>query len=121
MLKLYGGLQAEADSARVRQEARRVAGTRPTLPLERYAGSYADSLYGTVTVTHERGQLVMRRGARSGVLEHWHYDSFRARWADAWQGTSMATFIVGPRGTPDRLEIAGTTLRRTEGSASDPR
>jgi CubicO group peptidase (beta-lactamase class C family) len=121
LLKLYGGLQAQADSARARQEARRVAGTRPTLPLERYAGTYADSLYGAVTVTHERGQLVLRRGARSGALEHWHYDTFRARWANAWQGTSMATFIIGPRGTPDRLEIAGTTLRRMEGNASDAR
>jgi CubicO group peptidase (beta-lactamase class C family) len=116
LLKLYGGLQAEADSARVRQEAQRVAGTRPTLPLERYAGTYADSLYGAMTVTHERGRLTLRRGTRSGVLEHWHYDTFRARWADAWQGTSMATFIIGSRGTPDRLEIAGMTLRRMEGS-----
>ena len=116
LLKLYGGLQAQADSARGRQEAQRVAGTRPTLPLDRYAGTYADSLYGAVTVTHERGQLVLRRGTRSGALEHWHYDTFRARWANAWQGTSMATFIIGPRGMPDRLEIGGTTLRRVEAS-----
>jgi CubicO group peptidase (beta-lactamase class C family) len=121
LLKLYAGLQAQSDSARARQEAQRIAGTRPTLPLERYAGTYADSLYGAVTVTLERGQLVLRRGARSGVLEHWHYDTFRARWANAWQGTSMATFVIGPRGVADRLEIAGTTLRRTEGSTSDAR
>jgi uncharacterized protein DUF3471 len=121
MLKLYGGLQAQADSAKARQEAQRVAGTRPTLPLERYAGTYGDSLFGAVIVTHERGQLVLRRGAQSGVLEHWHYDTFRARWANAWQGTSMATFIVGVRGTPDRLEIAGATFRRVEGSASEAR
>jgi CubicO group peptidase (beta-lactamase class C family) len=121
LLKLYGSLQAEADSARTRQEAQRVAGTRPTLPLERYAGTYADSLFGTVTVTHERGHLVLRRGAQSGTLEHWHYDTFRARWAAAWQGTSMATFIIGPRGTTDRLEIAGMTLRRVEGRASGDR
>jgi CubicO group peptidase (beta-lactamase class C family) len=119
LLTLYGGLQAQADSARGRQEAQRIAGTRPTLPLERYAGTYGDSLFGAVTVTHVRGQLLLRRGARSGVFEHWHYDTFRARWANAWQGTSMATFIIGPRGTPDRLEIAGTTLRRVEASASD--
>jgi hypothetical protein len=55
------------------------------------------------------------------VLEHWHYDTFRARWANAWQGTSMATFILGARGTPDRLEISGATLRRAERSAADSR
>jgi hypothetical protein len=30
----------------------------------------------------------------------------------------MATFVIGPRGMPDRLEIAGTTLRRIEGGAA---
>jgi hypothetical protein len=119
LLKLYGSLQAQGDSARMRQEARRVAGTRPTLALERYAGTYADSLYGTATVTLERGQLVLRRGARSAALEHWHYDTFRARWSNAWQGTSMATFIIGARGTPDRLELGSATLRRVERDAAD--
>jgi CubicO group peptidase (beta-lactamase class C family) len=115
MLKLYGGIQAQADSARLRQESQRVAGTRPTLPLERYAGTYLDSLYGAATVTLERGQLVLRRGARTAVLEHWHYDTFRARWANAWQGTSMVTFALGARGTPERLELGGATYRRNEG------
>jgi CubicO group peptidase (beta-lactamase class C family) len=112
MLRLYGGIQAQADSARRRQESQRVAGTRPTLPLDAYAGTYTDSIYGAATVTLEQGQLVLRRGTRTAVLEHWHYDTFRARWANAWQGTSMATFIVGARGTPDRLEIGSATFRR---------
>jgi CubicO group peptidase (beta-lactamase class C family) len=115
LLKLYGEIQARADSARARQEAQRVTGTRPTLPLDRYAGTYADSLYGTVTVSHDRGQLTLRRGSRTATLEHWHYDTFRARWTNAWQGTSMATFVLGARGTPDRLEMAGATFRRQQG------
>jgi CubicO group peptidase (beta-lactamase class C family) len=112
MLKLYGGLQAQADSARARQESQRVAGTRPTLALERYAGTYDDSLYVTATVTYQNGKLELQRGARRATLEHWHYDTFRARWENAWQGTSMLTFVIGPRGTPDRVEMGGATLRR---------
>jgi outer membrane biosynthesis protein TonB len=121
MLALYRGLQAQADSARTRQESQRVAGTRPTLPLERYVGTYEDSLYGAVTVTHGGGKLELQRGARRAVLEHWHYDTFRARWQNAWQGTSMLTFIVGPRGTPDRVEMSGATLRRVEPSVPGDR
>jgi CubicO group peptidase (beta-lactamase class C family) len=112
LLELYGGIQAQADSARRRQETQRVTGTRPTLALERYAGTYADSLYGTVTVAFEGGQLTLRRGNRTASLEHWHYDTFRARWANAWQGTSLATFIIGSRGAPDRLEMGSATFRR---------
>ena len=121
LLKLYGGLQAQADSARMRREGERVAGTRPTLALDRYVGTYVDSLYGAAAVALERGQLVLRRGSRTAVLEHWHYDTFRARWANAWQGTSMATFIIGARGIPDRLELSGATLRRAERSPADTR
>jgi CubicO group peptidase (beta-lactamase class C family) len=112
LLKLYGGLRARADSARARQEAERVTGTRPTLALDRYAGTYVDSLYGPVTIALDRGHLMLRWGARAATLEHWHYDTFRVRWANAWQGTSTATFVLGARGTPDRLEMAGATFRR---------
>ncbi len=119
MLKLYGGLQAQADSARVRQEAQRVSGTRPTLVLERYAGTYDDSLYGPATVTYQNGKLELQRGARRATLEHWHYDTFRARWGNAWQGTSMLTFVIGPRGTADRIEMSGATLRRADTRGGD--
>ena len=119
MLKLFGGLQAQADSARLRQEAQRVSGTRPTLALERYAGTYDDSLYGAVTVTYQNGKLELQRGARRATLEHWHYDTFRVRWENAWQGSSMLTFVIGPRGTPDRLEMSGATWRRAEARAGD--
>ena len=119
MLKLFGGLQAQADSARVRQEAQRVSGTRPTLALERYAGTYDDSLYGAATVTYQNGKLELQRGARRATLEHWHYDTFRARWDNAWQGTSMLTFVIGARGTPDRLEMSGATWRRADARAGD--
>jgi CubicO group peptidase (beta-lactamase class C family) len=112
LLKLYGGIQARADSVRARTESQRVTGTRPTLTLERYTGTYVDSLYGPVTVAHDRGQLTLRWGTRAATLEHWHYDTFRVRWVNAWQGTSTATFVLGARGTPDRLEMAGATFRR---------
>jgi hypothetical protein len=41
--------------ARARREAERVEGTRPSLPVERYAGIYADSLYGDLRVEVEGG------------------------------------------------------------------
>ena len=111
---LYAGLDARADSARRAAEARRVPGTRPSLPLEKYAGTYADSLRGSVTVTAEGGVLRLRAGAESSAatLEHWHYDAFRVRWDDAWRGTGMVTFTIGAAGEPDRMEMGGATLRR---------
>lgn len=45
------------------------AGTHPSLPLERYAGRYADSTYGIVTVELAGGALRARfENADLGVL-----------------------------------------------------
>jgi hypothetical protein len=113
LLALYRADEARSDSARQRNEARRVQGTRPSLPIEQYAGTYVDSLYGAVTVTVDEGALRLRRSrAQAGILEHWQFDTFRARWDDWWRGRSTVTFVIGPDGTVDRLETAGHTLRK---------
>jgi hypothetical protein len=37
-------MQAQGDSAQARAEARRIRDAKPSLTLEQYAGTYADSL-----------------------------------------------------------------------------
>jgi hypothetical protein len=51
----------------------RVPGTKPTLALSAYAGTYADTLYGPVNIAEEKGQLVLRMGRSPNLvadLEH---------------------------------------------------
>ena len=115
--RLYAGTRAGADSARLRAEARRIPGTRPSLALAQYAGTYADSLVGEVSVSAENGKLRLRTSSsRAGTLEHWQYDSFRVRWDNAWEGTDIVTFTIGGSGQPSRLDMGGTVLRRVEKS-----
>jgi len=115
LLRLYGGIRATADSARGRTEAQRVAGTRPSLPLAKYAGTYGDSLVGEVSISSENGALRLRTSTTHvGTLEHWQYDTFRVRWDNPWEGTSTATFTIGPSGVPSRLDFSGAILRRTD-------
>jgi CubicO group peptidase (beta-lactamase class C family) len=113
LLALYGGLQTKADEDRKREEAKRVAGTSPSLPLPRYAGTYSDPLYGDVVVTQQGGRLHARYGtAFVGTLEHWNYDTFRARWDAAWRGTALLTFTLDEHGQPSRLEALGARFAR---------
>lgn len=113
MLAMTKADEARADSARARTEAVRNVESRPALPLADYAGTYADSLYGTVIVTLQDGALRLRVSSRqAATLEHWQYETFRARWDDWWRGRSTVTFIVGPSGAAERLELSGFTLRR---------
>jgi CubicO group peptidase (beta-lactamase class C family) len=105
---LYGGLAKEARAAERKALASRVPRTRPTLPATAYAGTYADSLYGDVTVRVEAGRrLVAHYGpAYVGELEHWHYDTFRARWRDPALGTSFVTFTLDPA----RMHVVGASV-----------
>jgi CubicO group peptidase (beta-lactamase class C family) len=80
-------------------ERARVTGTRPSLPLAAFAGVYADSLYGEMTVDATGDRLVLRYGeAWAGDLEHWHYNTFRATWRDDALGRTTVTFAVGSDG-----------------------
>ncbi|MGI9090123.1 MAG: serine hydrolase [Gemmatimonadaceae bacterium] len=77
--------------------AKRVRNSSPSLPLERYVGVYADSLYGPAKVTTENGHLVFAMAPRQiGDLEHWHFDTFRAIWRDHRDGKSFVTFELDP-------------------------
>ena len=112
---LYGGMEARADSARRARESRRVARTRPSLPLEAYAGSYVDpdSLAGRVTVRVQDGRLIAERpGGIVGALEHWHYDVFRARWEQRALGNSFFTFTIDPEGRVGWVRVDGRLLAR---------
>lgn len=111
-LALYGGLRAQGDSAQKKAVAARITGTHPTLPLERYAGTYSDPLFGEVRIVARDGGLRYEAGTLSGTLEHWQYDTFQVRFDRRWVGTAPVTFVIGPSGQPDRLETQGETFRR---------
>jgi CubicO group peptidase (beta-lactamase class C family) len=115
LLKLYGGMRMAADSAQRRAAERRIPDTHPSLALDRYAGTYGDSLVGDVVVSLENGKLRLRASStHAGTLEHWEYDTFRLHWDNAWEGTSFVTFTIGRDGAPSKLELEGATLRRVD-------
>jgi CubicO group peptidase (beta-lactamase class C family) len=109
--------QKARDSVKVatkEADAKRVVGTKPSLPLARYAGAYADSLYGTVAVRLERGRLVLTPSAfLAADLEHWNYDTFRVRYRNWWIEPATATFRLGPDGNVAALDLGdGEVLAR---------
>ena len=107
MRAMYKGLADSTAAARRAQESKRVANTNPTLPLDRYAGTYADSLYGTATVGLTNGRLTLQAGTASGQLEHWQYDVFRVTWPDPFWDPTYISFGLDPDGTVGELRIVG--------------
>jgi Domain of unknown function (DUF3471) len=73
---------AQAQEVEKKQSAARNAGSKPSLPLAKYAGRYNDAWYGEVAIALEAGKLVLRFSRTPGLvgdLEHWQYDTFVAR------------------------------------------
>jgi CubicO group peptidase (beta-lactamase class C family) len=98
--------QERAAEERRKLEAARVTGTTPSVRLEKYAGTYADSMYGDVKVAVEGGKLLATFGPEYvGELRHWQHDTFEAQWREPWLGRAFFTFSIDPRGDVRRLEV----------------
>ena len=107
--KTFKALQEQGKAAAKKQEEARVKDTQPSLSPEKYAGTYKNDLYGEVKVTHDAGKLTVRFGpAFVSELEHWHYDTFRAKFRGAGETRAFVTFGLNAQGKPDQvtLEIA---------------
>ncbi|HEX8696326.1 MAG TPA: serine hydrolase [Longimicrobium sp.] len=99
--------ERRAREAAAREDSARVRGTRPTLPLDAYAGVYADSLYGEIAVAREGEKLTLRMGkGEIADLEHWHHDTFRVLWRDDLfreYFSTLVTFSLDARPAPAML------------------
>ncbi len=68
-----------------RREEVRVKDTNPSLPLEKYCGTYEDKMYGKAEVSLKDGQLFMQflpSPTFRGELKHYHFDTFTIDWED---------------------------------------
>ena len=76
--KLLEDHLARAAEARRRRVDAREPGTRPSLPLGAYAGTYEWAYGRRVEIRRESDHLVLRFGNLTADLSHWHRDTFLA-------------------------------------------
>jgi hypothetical protein len=116
-LTAYRTIQARDDSALAaavsRAAAERDRASRPSLPLERYAGTYRDAWYGDVVIARNGEGLSITFCCSpdlTGTLEHWQYDTFVARWRDrSLRADAFVTFALKPDGSIDQVKMAPFT------------
>ena len=104
----------EKDAAEVMKKAEgsRVANSRPSLPLDKYAGTYNDAWYGPITIRMENGGLVVsfdHTPSMVGDLQHWQYDTFKAHWRVRTIEDAFVTFSLNPDGTIDSAKMAAVS------------
>ena len=66
-----------ADSLQTVQLAGHTANAQPPIPLSAFAGTYADSLYGEMTVSVKEGHLELARADVHAPLEYWNANNFK--------------------------------------------
>lgn len=110
---LYDSLRDAGRAAQREAQSHRILNTALSVPLERYAGTYRDSLFGDVVIRVDGARLVaVVSPFLTADLEHWHYDVFRLRWRNRWIQSSLAGFHIGPDGTVSAVDLDGLVLKR---------
>jgi CubicO group peptidase (beta-lactamase class C family) len=72
--------------------------TRPTFPLERYAGVYNSPLLGEVRIAWQGEELHFSYGSRhfyDGKLEHWQEDTFVVNYRNRYTDPEFIAFETG--------------------------
>jgi CubicO group peptidase (beta-lactamase class C family) len=99
--------ESERRAAAIRQV---VPNTRPSLPLQAYAGTYGGEMYGDAEVVLEAGRLVLRLLPNADLvadLRHLQFDTFVVEWRRPWPwfGAGTAQFVLTPDGAISRLSL----------------
>ena len=113
---LYAQEDAKNEKAIADFESKHVTGTKPSLPLEAYAGTYTDPLYGQVRISVKGNSLdvSINNDVLRLSLDHWEYDSFRGWFEKKWYGKANAVFTIGADGTVSAVNLLGIDLRRVK-------
>ena len=94
--------RAKADESWDKHVAARDANSKPSLPLDGYAGTYRDPWYGDVVISRSGQGLQVQFSKTAqllGDLEHWQHDTFLVRWRDrSLNADAFLTFSLDPDG-----------------------
>ncbi len=112
-LNAYTTLKARADSANAAADAKTAAVrdslSKPSLPLAKYAGKFADAWYGDITIEQKEGKLFMQfvpTPSLGGYLEHYQYNTFIVRWSDPeMRADAFVTFSLTPDGSIEHAKM----------------
>jgi CubicO group peptidase (beta-lactamase class C family) len=126
LLDAYKGLLKIRKDQEKKDEKERVTGTKPSLPLAKYVGTFRNDIYSDVKVKYDGGKLTVEFGPGfKAEMEHWNYDTFRARPADHRLPAAYLSYVMDRQGHPDELKITipgmdEWTVKRAADSGDGP-
>ena len=102
----------------------RVPDTKPSHPLEDYAGQFENAAYGAINISMKDEQLQFNFHHIVLPLTHYHYDRFDTP-DDEIEGKWSVNYLTNPQGDIDKIVMSVdegevTFIRKADASMSDP-
>lgn len=101
--------QKEIKEMEKKAEATRDATSKPSLPLEKYAGVYSDDWYGDIEITWTGEKLRLRfthTPSLVGDMIHWQHNTFVVRWDDReLRADAYITFNLNHEGSIEEAKM----------------
>ncbi len=93
----------------IKLDSSKIEGTKPSLELFSYTGTYEDNMYGKASVEMAGENLFVRLipagELLSSPMEHWHYDTFSIDFADPFLPKGLLNFHLNGYGEADFFTI----------------
>ena len=101
-------LETQGKAAQEKALAERVLGTKPSVELQNYAGTYRSEMYGDAEIEFANGKLTAHYGPYfTGDLDHWNYDTFQVKWHDPVEGRGFMQFSLNAKGKVEAVDFGG--------------
>ena len=97
--------KAASTQSRKKSGGGRVAGTRPSHPIDDYVGEFENPAYGVLNITRRDTSLMFDFHKIRMPLSHFHYDRFDTP-DDEEDGKYSVNFLTNPQGEIDRAEMS---------------
>jgi CubicO group peptidase (beta-lactamase class C family) len=87
---------------------KRIANTKPSLPIDEMLGTYKHLQYGTIKITKtKKGVQFNLNNTVKGTLSHWHYDTYQIAFDVKAYGKAMVNFRLNAEAKVSYIEVFG--------------
>ena len=109
---MYKRLKEQGRQREREKDSSRVKGTKPSLPLEGYAGKYSNEVYGdaNVLLTGDSLRVELPNEVRL-TLRHWNYDTFVGYYDYFWWDREWVRFSLDSEGKITHFDKDGVVYK----------
>jgi CubicO group peptidase (beta-lactamase class C family) len=113
--QVYNGLIEAGEKMNAEFESKRQLNTKPSVPLDKFEGTYKDELYGVVKIEAKQDQLMINvNNVINMPISHWHFNTFRGTYEKKWWGEMTVNFELNVEGNVSTIFVDGLEFKKED-------